>query len=265
LTGQLDIFSMGSVERPGIEYPKLPEFSARELLMQEKEASGMYFSGHLLDGFSVALSAADIMQIRDILQTDVDGELLLADRARVTAAGIVTSITRKTTKRDERMAFFTLEDRYAEIECIVFPKTLQEYGHVLREDCVVRVVGDLSVREEENPKILVSRLEELFDNETMKNRPQKPQERAPQANTAPKTAPSVPQSVKILYLRVPDLHSERFLRVKTLLDIFEGNVPVSVYDASSKTYHKQQAGFDCTPYTLAELRMILGAENVVPK
>ena len=262
LTGQLDIFSMGSVERPKIEYPPLPEFALRELLMQEKEASGMYFSGHLLDGFSMALSAPDITQIRDILQTDADGELLMADRTRVTVAGIITAITRKTTKRDERMAFFTLEDRYAEIECIVFPKTLQEYGHALREDCVVRVEGNLSVREEENPKILVSRFEELFDNETVKNRPQEPTQK-PQNTVKPQRI--APQNVKILYLRVPDLTCEKFLRAKNLLEIFDGTVPVSVFDASAKTYHKQSLGFDCTAYTLRELQKILGEENVVPK
>jgi len=265
LTGQLDIFSMGQVERPKIEYPQLPEFSLRELLMQEKEASGMYFSGHLLDGFSKALSAPGITQIRDILRTDEEGELLTADRTRVTVAGIITSITRKTTKRDERMAFFTVEDRYAEIECLAFPKILQEYGHALREDSVVCIEGNLSVREEENPKILVSRFEELYDNETMKNRPQSPQKNESQVQQTVKKVPVMPQSVKILYLRVPDLQSELFRRAKNILDIFEGAVPVSVFDASTKTYHKQEIGFDCTPYTLGELQKILGIENVVPK
>ena len=189
----------------------------------------------------------------------------MADRARVVVAGIVTSITRKTTKRDERMAFFTIEDRYAEIECLVFPKVLQEYSYTLREDCVIRVEGNLSVREEEHPKILVSRFEELLDNEAMKNRPQPPQEPVSPAKSVAKNASVMPQSVKILYLRVPHLSSAAFLRAKNILDIFEGNVPVSVYDASTKTYHKQQNGFDCTAYTLRELQKILGAENVVPK
>ena len=244
------------------EYPSLPEFPLRELLMQEKEASGMYFSGHLLDGFSTALSAPGITQIRDVLQTDTDGELVMEDRTRVTVAGIITSITRKTTKRDERMAFFNLEDRYAEIECIVFPKALQEHGHALREDCVVRVDGNLSVREEEKPKILVSRFEELFDNETMKNRPQVAQA---SAQTAAKAASVPPANAKILYLRVPDLSCEAFVKAKNLLEIFEGGLPVSIFDASTKTYHKQALGFDLTPYTMRELQKILGTENVVPK
>lgn len=260
LTGQLDMFSTTGTARPKVTYPSIPEFGAKELLMQEKEATGMYFSGHLLDGFSKSLADPRIKEIRALLETDNDGELLMSDRARVCVAGIVTSVTAKTTKKDERMAFFTLEDHNAEIECIVFPKTLSGYGHLLRADAVLRVEGTLSVREDEKPKVLISVMEELADNEHYV-------ERAPRAEAAvsKKPQPSAPRSPKILYLRVPSFSSEEWKRVSNLLGIFEGTLPVSVYDASSKSYHKQETGVDCTPYTIGELQKILGAENVVLK
>ena len=66
-------------------------------------------------------------------------------------------------------------------------------------------------------------------------------------------------------MRVPDLSCEIFRRTKNLLEIFDGALPVSIFDASTKTYHKQSSGFDLTDYTLRELQKILGAENVVPK
>lgn len=261
LTGQLDMFSVMGTERPAITYPDIPEFSHRDLLMQEKEATGMYFSGHLLDGFSRALEDARAQQIKDLLATDADGELLLADHTRVGVAGIVTSITSKTTKKDERMAFFTLEDKGGEIECIAFPKTLAEYGHFLRADNVIAVQGALSVKEDENPKVLVSSLRELPDNaHYVPTGTKEPRTKAP--NSMNKPIPSVP---RILYLRVPSFLSPEWKKASNLLEIFEGGLPVSVYDASQKTYHKQQLGFDCTPYTLGELQKILGAENVVLK
>ncbi len=261
LTGQLDMFSGSGTQRPTVGYPDLPEFGHRELLMQEKEAAGMYFSGHLLDGFSKALSAPNITEIKDLLKTDAEGEALFEDRARVTVAGIVTAIVGKTTKKDERMAFFTLEDRLGEIECIAFPKTLAQFAHVLRNDSVLRVEGTLSVREEEKPKILVAALEELADNEHY----QAPAIRADAPPAAPKTVQSVPQNPRILYLRVPHLESEAWKRAKNMLEIFEGSLPVSVFDAETKTYHKQELGFDYTAYTLQELQKILGVENVVLK
>ena len=258
LTGQLDMFSTTGTARPQISYPAIPEFGARELLMQEKEATGMYFSGHLLDGFSRALGDERIRAIRSVLETDHEGELVLADRTRVCVAGIITAITGKTTKKDERMAFFTLEDHDAEIECIVFPKTLAQYGHALRADAVVRVEGNLSVREDENPKVLVSFLEELPDNEHYK-------EPAPITRPQQKPVEAIPKTPKILYLRVPSLSSEAFKKASTVLAIFEGALPVFVFDASTKVYHKQEIGFDCTPYTIGELQKILGVENVVLK
>ena len=105
-------------------------------------------------------------------------------------------------------------------------------------------------------------MEELFDNETMKKRPQAPVKQVPGTQ---KAASVLPQNAKILYLRVPDLTCKSYLRAKNLLEIFDGTLPVSIFDASTKTYHKQSLGFDCTAYTIGELQKILGAENVVVK
>ena len=262
LTGQLDMFSTMGAVRPKVSYPTIPEFGAKELLMQEKEATGMYFSGHLLDGFSKAFADPRIKQIRTLLETDDEGELLLSDRSRVCIAGVVTSITAKTTKKEERMAFFTLEDHHAEIECIAFPKTLAQYGHALRADAVVRVEGTLSLREDENPKVLVSSMEELLDNEHYAERTHSPKA-ALAATETPRI--QIPKEPKILYLRVPSFASTEWKKVSELLALSKGALPVSVFDASSKSYHKQSLGIQCTPRTIGELQKILGAENVVLK
>ncbi|MBQ9778638.1 MAG: DNA polymerase III subunit alpha [Clostridia bacterium] len=268
LTGQLDMFSTAGSARPALEYPNIPEFGLKELLAMEKEATGMYFSGHMLDGFSKALDDPDLTQIRDLLQTDADGEYAFADRARVSVAGIVTAITSKVTKKDERMAFFTLEDRYADIECIVFPKSLSEYGHLLRADSVLRVEGTLSLREDEKPKVLLSRVSELADNEHFQQQSSTKRQTPPVQKPAEQAAapgPSTQKAPRILYLRVPDLKGEPYKRAKNLLEIFEGSLPVSIFDAASKSYHKLELGFDCTPYTLGELKKLLGEDNVVLK
>ncbi|MBQ9778619.1 MAG: hypothetical protein IJW22_06810, partial [Clostridia bacterium] len=267
LTGQLDMFSLPGADRPEITYPDLPEYGLRELLMQEKEASGMYFSGHLLDGFSNALAAPDICETRSLFETDVNGEYMRADRERVVVAGIVTAVTTKTTRKDERMAFFTLEDRWGEVECLVFPKVYEKISYLLRTDAVLRVEGTLSIREEENPKILVSVLSELPDNHTQKAPITAVPTHAGQA-PSPKTVPKptvTPEKAKILYLRVPSMSDPRWRRARNILEIFEGSLPVSVYDASKSSYEKQQIGFDCTAYTLRELAEILGDDNVVLK
>ncbi len=262
LTGQLDMFTMAGSERPAIEYPDLQEFKLHDLLAQEKDAAGMYFSGHMLDGFSKALSDPAIMSIHELYETDEQGEYRMEDRARVTVAGIITSLTAKTTKKDERMVFFTLEDRGDEIECLAFPKICAKYASEIRADAVIRVEGNLSVREDERPKVLVSALEPLQDDHA----PPRVMPRAETRRAEERPSVSTPvQKPKILYLRIPSMQDEKWQRAKVILDIFDGALPVSVYDASKAAYQKQEQGFDLTRFTLNELIAILGKENVVLK
>jgi DNA polymerase-3 subunit alpha len=64
------------------------------------------------------------------------------------AGGVVTSLSRRYTKRGELMATFTLEDLEAAIEVFVFPKTMAEYGMRIEEDAIVCLRGRLDQRED---------------------------------------------------------------------------------------------------------------------
>ena len=170
LAGQMDMFSMldgDAAPAPAFVYPTIRPYTLREMLMLEKEASGMFFSGQLLDDFSKCVEALAPMHIAAITATDGDGESdtsALPDRAKVKIAGVITGVTLKTTKKEERMAFFTVEDAGGVIECLAFPKTFTQFGEAIKADSAVFVEGNLSVREEESPKILVSVMGLLVDN-----------------------------------------------------------------------------------------------------
>ena len=174
LEGQMDMFAMLeggedlSTQASTFDYPDVPEYTLREKLMLEKEASGMFFSGQLLDDYSKCVEGLSPISISEIIPTDADEEdiaaSLLPDKTRVRVAGIITSVTQKTTRKDERMAFFTIEDSAGEIECLAFPKVYSQDGDMIKADNAVFVEGNLSVREDEAPKILVSTLGLLVDN-----------------------------------------------------------------------------------------------------
>ena len=191
------------------------------------------------------------------METDEAGDYLHSDRERVCVAGIITAVTTKTTRNDQRMAFFTLEDRLGEIECIVFPKVLDDVGHHVRTDAVVRVDGTLSLREDEQPKVLVEGLTELKEDGAA----------APAVQKTPAARPTTGQNgpVRIVYLRVPSLDDPKWHKAKNLLEIFDGECPVSVFAADRGAYFPQQTGFACSDFTLDQLRKLLGAENVVTK
>ena len=195
--GQIDMFSMGSIEAPTFTYPDIPEFDAREKLMLEKESSGMYFSGHLIDGYSNHIDDLNTVTIADIFERDEDGELIYADRNKVKVAGIVNSVTLKSTKNDERMAFLTLEDKVGEIECIVFPKKYNELYHHIHVDAAIAIDGTISLKDEEAPKILVNNILALQENKAYKSRETVQKESVEPAAVTSKEEKSSEQSAQI--------------------------------------------------------------------
>ena len=197
LAGQMDMFSMldGDVApAPTFVYPTVRPYTLREMLMLEKEASGMFFSGQLLDDYSKCVEALSPMSISEIAadeESDSDAPML-PDRTKVKIAGIISGMTLKTTKKEERMAFFTVEDAGGVIECLAFPKAFTQFGEIIKPDNAVFVEGNLSVREEESPKILVSVMGLLVDNDhfngSVKTTPvptPKPQQPAAEQRSAP--------------------------------------------------------------------------------
>ncbi|MBR6708230.1 MAG: DUF655 domain-containing protein, partial [Clostridia bacterium] len=168
LIGQLDLFSavpdIGSAPS-GFEYPECPELSLREKLMMEKECSGMYFSGHLLDGYAEHIAAVSPTPLRTILSAYAEDAPSGAadefpDKKAVSVAGIITSLTRKTTKKGDAMLFFTLEDRTGEIEVIAFPRQLNAYAELLHTDSTVLLRAAISVRDDEQPKLTLNEASE---------------------------------------------------------------------------------------------------------
>jgi DNA polymerase-3 subunit alpha len=224
--------------------------------MMEKESSGMYFSGHIIDSYSVHVESLSSQSISEI----VDNEEL-AEKQAVSICGVISSVTPKTTRKNERMAFITVEDRYGEIECLVFPNKYTQYRHLLTLDTAVYVQGSISQKEDEAPKILVNQITELIENSKFKReeKNQRPTE------SAELHVSGVQENKRIqkIYLRVDDLGCTKYLKAKNIVDIFDGQTAVIFFDRSTSKYLTYQSGLDATEYVLSELRTILGEENVV--
>ncbi len=271
LTGQLDLFSAipGAAEKPqGFVYPEKPDLTLREKLMMEKECSGMYFSGHLLDGYSEhlhALSPTPVAEILTAYADDASPELRarFSDKKIVSVAGIIGGVSRKTTKRGETMLFFTLEDRLGEIEVLAFPRQYNAYAELLHPDGAVCLRGSLSVREEELPKLLLNEATELLENEPYRRIAEREKAERTKESECPvqrEVSPSTDKPRK-LYLRVPDCESMLYKKALNLARIFEGNVETMIYDGSSGKYARI-GGVALSERVMREFRNILGEENV---
>ncbi len=197
LAGQMDMFSMATDEvaaAPAFSYPDIPPYTLREMLMLEKEASGMFFSGQLLDDYTRCVKALQPKEISELIPAEDDEDApTLPDKTRVTVAGVITSVTHKTTKKEERMAFFSVEDAGGTIECLAFPKVYERDREIIASDNAVYVEGNLSVREDEAPKILVSTMGLLVDNDHFGGIDPREKKEAP-PERPPKTQPPPPRA-----------------------------------------------------------------------
>ena len=257
VAGQLDIFSTLLPDtQEEHTYPDIPEFSTRELLLLEKESSGMYFSGHLLDDYKDDIESVKFDGISDILAAFEPGESVPSykEKDKVTVCGMITAKTVKNTRNGAKMAFLTLEDRTAEMEVIVFPKQFEGYADILLGDTAVRVRGTLSEREDEGVKLILSEAELLLSNAKFK---------AP-ATAGAEPPKAAPQKGACLYLRVPSLSDPKTREALEMVRFSKGDVEVLFYDASSgKTVAPKDTKTNPTSMMLGALRALLGDANVV--
>ncbi len=159
IAGQLSFFSMDEEEENlADDFPEIAEGSRRDLLDMEREATGIYISGHPLDEYRSAVNSLGLPPISEVLLAGEDGDdtaSRFSDGDTVTVAGIVSSLKEKITRSNTTMAFISLEDFTGSVEVIVFPKLYSSLGEIIREGNVVIVTGRIDVKDEENPKLIL--------------------------------------------------------------------------------------------------------------
>ncbi len=277
VSGQLDMFAVGDGESLAsaveFEYPDIPELSKKRLLDLEKQVSGMYFSGHILDDYDEKLAELSPDRIADLKitnpddESDEDREKSYRDKSRVRVAGVINARTVKETKKGDKMMFVTLEDKSADIEALVFPKQFSRYSDLLYGEEPLYVEGELSVEDDAAPKLLVSSCELLSEASAAETKRSeyaslKKPDLQPQKETEQRIA-----SPTRLYIRVSSADSDEYRRAAALVRIFSGALTVFVYDKETGTYTRfDECGADATSKRLTdELSSLLGAENVVLK
>ena len=126
----------------------MPAWTEVEQLKFEKEALGLYLSGHPMDRFRKELDGVGVRAI----------DALTESATSVTVGGIISDRRNLKTRKGDPMAVVTLEDRGGRLEAVVFPEAFRKYGRVLDADAdtsVVVVSGKLEV-DDETARLVVS-------------------------------------------------------------------------------------------------------------
>lgn len=169
LAGQVSLFdgfgmdeSMSNDIQNMYILPKVNELEEKERLYLEKEVLGMYVSGHPLSQYKEELKKNTTINNADLndLKDDYVSYLNLNEK-EVVMGGIIVNKTIRTTKRNDLMAIIELEDLYGVIEVIVFPQVLQKYNTIIQEDKIIYVEGRLSIKEDENAKLIAREIRDM--------------------------------------------------------------------------------------------------------
>lgn len=167
LFGNSQINSENSYNDMDIKYPDIKEFEKKYILAMEKEMTGLYISGHPLDEYketldiSVNTNISDIVIPESLEEVDSSENYKVKDGDRVVIGGILTEVTKKITRNNSMMAFCKIEDMYAAVELIIFPNVFEKFKILIQEDDMVILKGRVSIREEEQPKIICEDIKPL--------------------------------------------------------------------------------------------------------
>ncbi len=203
--GQMSLFDLGGgtmLDQVSIKLPDIPELRSAILLAREREAAGLYLSGHPLDNFSQALDRFPLT-VADL--EEADGVTGVSDGSGVEVGGMLSSCKQRPAKNGNGMVGYAeLEGVTGRVECVLFPRTLQQCGNLFYDDSPVAVRGKLNIREERTNSLLIEDLRPLA---------------------------ALQQTV---FLRFVSLTPDEMRRAAAFLRQYPGATPVVLFDAAKR-------------------------------
>ena len=147
--GQTQLF--GGDEAAGadarIPLPGVEPWTETMQLAYEKEALGLYMSGHPIERHRQDLAACGARPIAEFTRSEAD----------VCIGGIVGGIRHLKTKKGDRMAVFVLDDPTSTVEVVVFPETFSKSASLVENDRLVLVRGKLD-KDDETSRLVAAEL-----------------------------------------------------------------------------------------------------------
>jgi DNA polymerase-3 subunit alpha len=154
--GQGGLF--GGDEEGGLSIIRLPDsapWTEMELLTHEKEALGLYLSGHPIDRHAGDLRAFGAKTVGDLTMSEIPasidgapGRLVIEDTY---VGGIVSGFRGLKTKKGDPMCVFTLEDHQGAVEVVVFPEMFARHRVLIVNGALLLVRGKFE-RDEESSR-----------------------------------------------------------------------------------------------------------------
>jgi DNA polymerase-3 subunit alpha len=182
--GQADLFGGSDEHAIASAVPApLPEaapWTEMDLLNAEKEALGLFWTGHPIDAHAADLAEIGARTIAELLGTEEVAEPAVPDQAEagadedpvsilrspvrpgedVSVGGIISAVRPLKTRKGDAMAVVTLEDRAGSLEVVIFPETFRTCRALVETGTLVIVRGKLE-RDDESSRVLASEMQHI--------------------------------------------------------------------------------------------------------
>ena len=235
--GQLNLFD--EIGEKSEYEPQVVSEMPRELLLSlEKEATGLYLSGHPMDEYEGFLSSSGICRSTDVISHRY------RDGARVSLAGIVSGFKVRQLKNNNLLGAGLLEDIDGTVPITVFASPLAQFKPLLTSGEPLIISGRLSEREDRDTEIILEKAERI-----------------------PESAKNQPKAAKYkqgLYLKLKNTACAEFDAVKSVLSKNRGDAPVIIYCSETGRKLEAPASLRVSPSEalFEQLGGIIGKENV---
>lgn len=251
IDGQLDLFGgFGEEVDPAaapkpLKLPDVEEFTLQQKMMLEKETTGLYLSGHPMDGYRDTARKLGAVPIGTIMGDfrEAGGPSRYADNQYISVAGVVQTSRTRTTKNNTLMSYIQLEDDTGTMELIAFSRALDDGGAYVQENAALLIKGKISVRDEKEPQLMVDSIRPLSD--------------------AVLPGSQAPKEEQKLWVKLPSEGDPALERIRLILTMFPGRQHMVIYCEKEK----KRIGAPCIIHEalIGELREMLGDANVVVK
>ena len=233
------------------------EMDKKDLLSMEKEVLGIYISGHPLEKYkeliekNTNISTLDLLQINDDLQ-EFGKTANYKDGQNIKFAGIISKVKKKFTKKNTIMAFITIEDVHGIAEVIAFDSCYSKYSTSIIEQNIVFIEGRLSIREDEEPKIIATTISDFDEEDLRKNN-----------NTSQNISnKSEHNKIKTLNINITTLTEEQKDKLRGAIKFFSGERANSKMQITEEEIVKPCGAIFLTDKILSKFEQIVGKENV---
>ena len=237
IQGQISFFDSNTINSYVTSVaPDIKEFSKDIILYMEKEILGFYIRGHPLEKYKDIIKQKTNMstiQIKEIKEDNMS--LSQIEKTKINIIGMISKVKITTTKKNDMMAFLTIEDLFSHIDVIVFPKMYHSLSAEIAEDKIVYITGRLSVEDDDvENKIIAERIENIENIELEKK----------------------------IYIRVADFENfEHKKEIEKLTD-YTAKIKLYFYDEKTKKVFSKNQRINEDEDTINKLKNIVGDDNI---